>query len=264
MLYAHLKFFPSPDGVNYIISVYPEKNHNRLKKDDWRSYDDRLRRSLSRTKNKVFELAVCNSWDWFCTFTFSEKKANRFSYDDCKNKLTQFFKDYKKRKSSDFKYLVVAEPHEDGAIHFHGLCSGFKTGDLYVPDFIVKDGVLVPNTKGYYRFNSYHYGFFSCSSVKSHFAVSKYVTKYITKDFLTSSIFEKGAQICLHSKGLRQYTDGGFITIPEGFSEGQNKLLLLQSISSDVYHTDFCSQYSGTLDEFSESVFKSLNFGGVE
>ena len=53
------------------------------------SFDASARTSLSRTKQKVYQYARSNSWDWFVTFTFSDKKVNRYDYDECTKVLSK-------------------------------------------------------------------------------------------------------------------------------------------------------------------------------
>ena len=45
--------------------------------DQQKHYDKKLDSSISRTKRVILEKALCNPWEWFCTFTISESKYNR-------------------------------------------------------------------------------------------------------------------------------------------------------------------------------------------
>ena len=38
-------------------------------------------------------------WDYFVTFTFSKEKVNRYDYDVCSKKISQWIKDLKEEKS---------------------------------------------------------------------------------------------------------------------------------------------------------------------
>ena len=41
--------------------------------------DSKLANNLSRAKSKIFELSLCNKWEYFVTFTFDSSKRNRES-----------------------------------------------------------------------------------------------------------------------------------------------------------------------------------------
>ena len=171
------------DGqVYYRFTVTPKHDYNGA--GEKKQNDFRLEESLSRTRRRLVDLALCNRWSHFCTFTFAD---NRYDYVECKRRLTQFFNNYKKRVSSDFRYLVVPECHQDGAFHFHGFVSGIV--DFECPDFVKKkfeDGHYedVPNTKRYLRWKSYNLGWFNASVIRNHYATALYCSKYVTKDLV--------------------------------------------------------------------------------
>lgn len=171
-------------------------------------HDDSSKRSdsLSRSRKTVVDLILCNRFEYFCTFTFDAAKIDRYDYDVCQKKLRKFFNNFKTRYAPDFKYLIIPEFHQDGAIHFHGVCSGFPEGELTVPDMVYKrmdngELVLVPNTKGYVEWGRYHksFGFFNCSRIANYNACAFYVSKYITKDLLEVG---KGRAVYMCSLGL--------------------------------------------------------------
>lgn len=87
--------------------------------------------SLSRTRRNVRELALCNNFEYFCTFTVNSEMCDRYSLDDVQERITKIFKKIK-RNNSDFAYLIITERHKDGAFHFHGLVKGFPEDDLYI------------------------------------------------------------------------------------------------------------------------------------
>ena len=123
--------------------------------------------------------------------------------------MTKFFDNYKSRKSYDFKYLIVPEFHDDGAIHFHGLVKGIRPDDLIVPEKIwyrdrqTQELQQVPNRKGYVDWKSYSdkFGWFSCSKIKHYEACARYVSKYITKDM---KAIPMGQRLFMASKNLKR------------------------------------------------------------
>lgn len=74
--------------------------------------------SLSRTKQKLYDLAYCNDWDMFITLTFSDEKLmnkygkSAWDYDTCVKALHSFFT-VLKRKYSEVAYLGVPELHHN-------------------------------------------------------------------------------------------------------------------------------------------------------
>lgn len=166
---------------------------------------ERLPESLSRSRRLVRDYILCNPFDYFCTFTFDGGRVDRYNYKECASKLTKFFNNFRNRKAPDFRYIVIPEFHEDGAIHFHGMVSGLPKDEFEVPDKIPKrvgkQVLLVPNTQQYVRWKSYKLGFFSCSLIKNYPASANYVSKYITKDLME---IPPGQKIVLHSTGLHK------------------------------------------------------------
>ena len=146
-----------------------------LKEIDKKNEEDlKLKESLSRTKRNIVDLILCNPFEYFCTFTFNPDKIARYDYSVCQKKIRNFFNNFKSRYAPDFKYLIIPEFHEDGAIHFHGVCSGFP------------DGELKRNTYGYLDWERYRksFGFFNCSKIRNYNACAFYVSKYVTKDLI--------------------------------------------------------------------------------
>lgn len=152
--------------------------------------DERFSSSLSRTKRRLMDIVLCNKFDYFCTFTFSDGKVDRYDYRAVQRRLSQFFANYRKRYAPDFKYCVIPEFHRDGAVHFHGFLVGFLAGDLRM------------NQYGYLDWPRYQAsnGFFNCSKIQDYQACAAYATKYITKDLLD---MPKGLQLILHTRGLQ-------------------------------------------------------------
>lgn len=81
--------------------------------------------SLSATKNRIYNIARSNTWQWFITLTFDRNKVESSDYDIITQRLHKFLSNLQQRKCPDMKYLIVPELHKDGEhYHFHGLISG--------------------------------------------------------------------------------------------------------------------------------------------
>lgn len=208
------RIYQYPDSDIFLKHVYLKRDRE-VKRDEKSSppmdkslvSDSKFESSLSRSRRVVRDLALCNPFEYFCTFTFDSSKVDRYNLSECSKKLRQFFNNYKKRYAADFKYLIIPEFHSDRAVHFHGLCSGFADGDLTIPDFIFKrfmdDVVLVPNTKKYVSWVRYEntFGHFNCSRIKDRDRVAFYICKYIMKD---PAVTDKGHNLFMCSQGLKR------------------------------------------------------------
>lgn len=144
--------------------------------------------SLNRTKQSVYSLAYNNKWDWFVTLTFSDKKVDRYDYSEIIKKTRNWFNNVKKRFAPDLKYILIPEPHKDGAYHLHGLLA--NCGELQFVD----SGRVVDHGKSrkkncnnadlptIYNIANWKFGFSTATKVQSNAKCVSYMTKYITKD----------------------------------------------------------------------------------
>lgn len=136
--------------------------------------------SLKHTKNRIYQIARSNTWEWFITLTFDRNKTDSSDYLEVVTKFTKYFNNIQQRKCPSLKYLIVPELHADNThYHFHGLlanCDGLhfkysghtdrKSGR---PIFNIMDWTL---------------GFTTATRVEDSSRVSSYITKYITKDVM--------------------------------------------------------------------------------
>ena len=152
--------------------------------------------SLSRTKRNIRELALCNDFEYFATFTVNSEKCDRYSLNEVQDKLKKVLHKIK-RNNKDFAFLIITEKHKDGAFHFHGLVKGIN--DLFVND----NGYLSSKI-----FNN-ELGFNSFSKIKDYTKCCNYILKYITKDCIKNS----HNQIYISSRGLKKATREEFTNI---------------------------------------------------
>lgn len=137
---------------------------------------DNQRRSADRARQHIYEIARNYSWDWFVTLTLNSKYVDRYNYDECSKKVSQWLKNLKK-KCPEMVYIFVPEQHKDGAFHFHGLIANCY--DLCYTDSGHKSGDDI-----IYNLDSYKFGWSTMTRVKQNDAVVKYLTKYITKELI--------------------------------------------------------------------------------
>lgn len=189
--------------------------------------DKKLRQNLFRARNTIFEYAYCNEWDYFFTGTLDQKKIARDDLSEFEKKFSQMVRDERK-KGYDIQYLIVPELHSDlHSWHCHGLLKGLPSSSLR-------------NFKGEkYNWLTYEkkFGFNSLENIRSHEAVSKYMTKYVTKCYYSNKgVQEVGKHLYLVSRGLKKG-----LTIKKG------------SISHDLgkpaFSNDFCEVYEYNIKE---------------
>jgi hypothetical protein len=156
--------------------------------------EEYLRQSISRTKKTIFEYALCNDFDYFVTLTFDRKKHNSSDLKLLKKSVGQWLSNYKKRTNPKLKYLIIPEFHKDKThFHFHGLISGIDD----ITEFrLSKEGTMRYNWTSWAN----KYGFTSIEKIRDRDKISKYITKYITKDMI--QVFNKHRYLC--SKGLNK------------------------------------------------------------
>lgn len=157
--------------------------------------DVKLDNNLSRAKSTVQELAMCNPWDYWCTFTINPEKYDRMNLKSYFKDFAEFIHNYNRRSSENekVKYLLVPEQHKDGAWHLHGFIKGIRHKDLY------------KNSYGYLTWKQYEkkFGFISIDKLKDKERASSYVLKYMTKDS-DKNVTELNANMYYCSKGLER------------------------------------------------------------
>lgn len=200
--------------INDIVKVYPNMvkiiiyhNSYKLKLDTSvrRNPDgsrinstdpaDNIERSLRRSKTAVKDIIICNSFDYFCTFTFDKRKHDRYDVNHCKLVMSMWLNRQRKH-SPALKYLVVPELHKDGALHFHALFADYH-GKLKELPHKTQYGRSV------YNISSWRAGRIS-SAVPidgNNAAIAEYMLKqYLIKDMPTFS----GSKRYWCSQGLKR------------------------------------------------------------
>lgn len=132
--------------------------------------------SRSRTIQQIYNVSRQCRWKWFITLTFSDEKADRYSYSDTMKKARKWFNNQRSRYAPDMQYLIVGEGHKDGAWHVHGLmaqCDGVQ---------FVESNVKHKSGRKSYNIGKWNYGFSYACEVDDISKISSYITKYITKD----------------------------------------------------------------------------------
>lgn len=186
------------------------EDDKEIKQPKGTAYDEKLEASLSRTKRTIYELAFCNPWQWFFTATLDPKKYDRTNLDKFHKDLTQFIRDQRKKYGNPIDFLLIPELHSDGrSWHMHGFLSGLPQEHLrrfHLGDTMGK-GLADKVMRGdeVYSWEAYakKFGFCDLEPIRNHEAVSKYVTKYISKE-LSNSVTKLNAHQYYCSRGLKR------------------------------------------------------------
>lgn len=139
-----------------------------------------------RARQRVWDIARANDWDYFFTLTLDPAKVDRFDYSAVVEELKAFTRSL---HHYGCDWLIVPEQHKSGAWHFHGLLRGNPPVKLAK---VLKDGTCL------YNFDNYDLGFTSLSRVKDSQSVATYLTKYLTKEM----VVPKGRKRYWASRGL--------------------------------------------------------------
>ena len=130
--------------------------------------------NLKRAREKVFDIAYCNDFDYFVTWTLDSSKINRYDPKEVSKKLQKFLKN--KVQRNRMKYLVIPEHHKDGAIHMHGLISGNFN--------LLDSGHKTERGATIYNMPEWTWGYSTAIETDHNVGrIAHYITKYITKDF---------------------------------------------------------------------------------
>lgn len=176
----------------------------KTNKEKHQTYDKKLDASLSRSRRVVLELALCNDWAYFCTFTIGGSRYDLKTWD---TQFKQYIRDLRKKYGLKIDYVLVPEKHKDGAWHMHGLFSDI-TPLLIRFSTLLKNGFDVPVSlaeKDYLDWWDYSqkFGYCSFGPIRNKVAVAFYVTKYITKDMQSDAI-DVGLHLYYCTQGLNR------------------------------------------------------------
>lgn len=171
--------------------------------------DQKLDNHISRAKNKIFEYAAANEFDYFLTLTLDQDKYDRYNLSKYIKDLGQEIRDLRKKDKVDIQYLLIPEPHFNGAWHMHGLIKGMPLDQLTA--FTLQDNIplrlkqMIMEGRIIYDWERYSnkFGWCTLEPVISQEAISKYITKYISKSLQVDLKREKEKKLYYVTRGLK-------------------------------------------------------------
>lgn len=169
-------------------STAPRVSFSGRNKEDGYKHGDKLPQSLSRARRVCLELALCNEWKWFATFTIAKDNFDRKNLDGFYERFSEWLKYKKKKYQLRIPYLLVPEQHGDGSWHMHGFFNSDIDQFLVPFKELWDSGADIPYKlvkKDYYNWPDYQkkFGFCSFGKIRNHDATAFYATKYISKSF---------------------------------------------------------------------------------
>ena len=188
---------------------------------------DKLPQSLSRARRVCLELALCNEWKWFATFTIAKDNFDRKNLDGFYDRFSEWLKYQRKIHNVKIPYLLVPEQHGDGSWHMHGFFNAdidqmlvlFR--DMDKQGYRTADGKKLPRKlirNDFYNWPAYQkrFGFCSFGKIRDHDATAFYATKYISKSF-QGDARRVGLKLYYCSQGLNrsQYFDSLYGPCPD-------------------------------------------------
>lgn len=155
-------------------------------------------RSIRRSKKKIGDYILCNSFDLFVTLTIKDDRQNS---NRSKQKVLNWLKNQRNRNGK-FRYITTPEYHKDNqSLHFHALFGDY-TGKIAQAVNPKTGRPLVKRGTEVYQIDGYKLGFSNArvigGSQEDRRKLAAYLKKYVTKDMPT---FE-GRQRYWVSKGL--------------------------------------------------------------
>lgn len=222
-------------------------------------------KSLSRTISKIYDYANAYEWEWFCTFTFSNDKINRYDFDSVSKYMTSWLNNMRKRYCPNMKYVLVPELHKDGAFHFHGLfadCEGLnfvpainnKKDSKFYKCLLVRKGQQVYNIARFKCFSD-------CTKIKDTKKASSYITKYVTKDLIVKT---PGRKRYWCSRGLKTPEEKTLLAVYDDFEEFKNKVVLYLSQFYDEVFTNAVELQHGDFEnEILYIRYSDADYNGV-
>lgn len=193
--------------IVYLNRYVPDDGEWKSKKEfkSNEKINGRWKNNIIRAKSKVLAYALCNDFEYFGTFTLDKNKYDRENLNVFRSDLSQWVRNLRRIYGWDIEYVLIPELHGDGkSWHMHGLISGIPDSELtpftYLeghPEKLVESSYL--NWKRYQD----KFGFCSFGKIRSSYAVSRYILKYIAKG-MEEGILDKGAHLYYASKGLKK------------------------------------------------------------
>lgn len=208
-------------------STAPRNGYIPRNDDAGYKHTDKLSQSISRARRVCLELALCNDWKWFATFTIAKNNFDRKNLEKFYKSFKEWLKYRREKYGVEIPYLLVPEQHNDGSWHLHGFFNSdidpmlVSFLELDKQGFRSADGKKLPRKlirNDYYDCPEYRkrFGFCSFGLIRNHDAAAFYAVKYISKSF-QGDARRVGLDLYYNSQGLNraEYFDSVYGPCPD-------------------------------------------------
>ena len=207
MRYANtvVKYYPNYVNVACFNRIVFDDIYPRQVRDTYDKSDDPITRSdsVSRAKQRIFDISMLNSFSYFVTFTFNDSIVSGYDFNETIKRVKTWCKNAVQRYG--LVYLLIPELHPtSGRIHLHGFLR-FDKKPVFSNSGL-KDNV----GRSIYNLPAWSYGFSTCIKLDDNVDfVSRYVLKYVTKDIgkITGNFYYAGG------KGLQREPERLFLNL---------------------------------------------------
>jgi len=189
--------------------------------------DKKLVNSISRSRAKIFEYAICNEFEYFVTLTIDSNRYDRTNLKNYYKDFSQFLRNYRIKYNINIQYLFIPELHKDGkSWHMHGFITG-----------IPKEHFTI-NEHGYLDWLAYKekFGYISLDKIRDKKRCSLYITKYVSKN-IESCITDLNAKMYYASRDLKTAVEvkRGELQIPLGVQpDFTNEYVKIYWLDNDI------------------------------
>ena len=136
--------------------------------------------SRARARAAVRDIALCNRFTFFFTWTLDKELVDRYDPEIISKKVQTFLRNAGYRKG--FRCVVVPEFHKDEAIHLHGICI---LGQVHIERAVnpyTGQPMVTERGQPIYNMTDWGWGHSTCIPIDDNYErTCNYVTKYINK-----------------------------------------------------------------------------------
>lgn len=165
-----------------------------------------INNSIKRSKDKIYDYAQANKWEYMATFTFKDGSCpypypdNPREFDENMKVIKKWFNNIMNRKYKDtekkLKYILIPELGESsGRFHAHALLANCEKLN------IENSGKMDPSGNEIYNLLDWKKGFSTLVPIYENYGACNYILKYITKQVAYVS---SGRSRYLHSANLEK------------------------------------------------------------
>lgn len=208
---------------------------------------ERFRNNVYRAKRTVYELVMCNEWEWYGTVTIDDDKWNRNDLGVIEKAFVDWLRNTATKLNCKILRVIVPEQHSHGGWHFHFVLIGLSVGELqaFTLEQKLPQNIRIKLQNGDEVFNwpacAEKFGFCQLEHIGKRGKDRKAVANYM-RNAIDSRDFKNGAHLYSPSNGLKRAE-----LIAEGYA--------CRDLTGDgVYEDGYIKTKKFGLDQLSEAL----------